>query len=261
MGGSRSANLYHGQPPLFDDFLGSSVDNSKWNVYNRDGDRINGDPNVVRPGNVTVSGGNLNILSSFSSGAYVGHTSEDPTNDITRDYACAQLASRQSWLYGTFDARVMTAGGVGTGPLFWMLGDGWKATQPFTANTPEANWPSNTGGWWEIDIMEFSGGSRTVNNCAAHCNTSDVLGVTLPFDANTRFMVYRLDWRPGWLRWYVNAEDGNGFVLLREITDTAKIPTNPGYVQCHVELGSFYGAVSSGNYPLTTQYDYVRVAP
>ncbi len=248
---------FHSARNFFDDFPGSAIDTSKWTVYDRDGDDVNGDVNVVRPANATLSGGNLNILAEYIAGGVTG--SDTTSGDATRYYATAQLATKKSWRYGRFEARVKTAGGAGIGPLFWMLGDGWKASQPFTANTPEHNWPANTGGWWEIDIMEFGGGSRTVATCAAHVNTSNVLGCALPFDANTRYMVYRMDWQPTYLRWYVDAEDGNGFVLLREITDTSNIPTNPGYLICHCEMGGYYGTPTSGDYPLTTMFDYVRV--
>lgn len=244
--------------PLFDTFNGSSVDTSIWTVYNRDGDRVNGDVNVVRPQNAVVSGGALGILVQYSSGAYPGYDSADNTT-ITRDYASAQIASKQSWLYGTFDARIKTAGGAGVGPLFWMLGDGWKASQPTTANVAGHNWPADTGGWWEIDIMEFPAGTRTSNHCAAHVNTSNTTDAALPFNANSRYMVYRLDWRAGWLRWYVDAEDGNGFVLLNEITTSSNIPTTPGYIMCHAELDPYYGTQTPGDYPVTVLFDWVRV--
>jgi beta-glucanase (GH16 family) len=249
--------LNHAGTVFFDDFSGSSVNASKWEVYDRDSDLANSEDNAVRPQNATLSGGVLSILSEYIPAGITAHDSI--AGDRTVFYASAQIATKDTFLYGTFDARIKPAGGTGIWPLFWMLGHAWQASQPFTANTPEHNWPEMTQGWWEIDIMEFLGGTRTSNNCAAHVNSSNTQQVALPFNATSRFMVYRLVWQPTYLRWYVDAEDGNGFVLLREITDTNYIPTNPGYLICHVAVGGAGGEPDSATFPLTSQYDYVRV--
>ena len=107
-----------------DEFTGSSLNTDIWLPYDRDGDRVNGDPNVVRPDHIIVSGGQCGILNTYSAGAYVGTDAFEA--DITRDYASGQMATRGSWLYGDFEASIRTAGGAGTGALFWMLGDAWK---------------------------------------------------------------------------------------------------------------------------------------
>jgi beta-glucanase (GH16 family) len=250
---------------FFDDFSGSSVDATKWTVYDRDGDRANTELNVVRPANVVVSGGSLGILAEYSLDAFSGYDSADDTT-ITRSYATAQIATKRTFLYGTFDARIKPCGAAGTWPLFWMLGASWQASQPYTANVAGHQWPQMETGWWEIDIMEFLNGTRTANNCAAHVKVgsganSSVQEVALPFNATSRFMVYRLVWAADKLEWWLDAEDGNGFVLLRSLTDTNHIPTNAGYMICHTAIGGAGGTPDSGDYPDTSLYDYVRWTP
>jgi beta-glucanase (GH16 family) len=243
---------------FFDDFTGSTVNLAKWDVYNRDGDRANSELNVVQPANAVVSGGTLAVLAQYSLNGYSGYDSADNTS-ITRSYATAQIATKQTFLYGTFEARIKAASAAGTWPLFWMLGYGWQASQPTTANVAGHNWPAVTGGWWEIDIMEFGNGTRTANNTAAHVNSSNVSEVALSYNASSRFIVYRLEWQPTYLRWSVDYEDGTGFHLLRELTDTNHIPTNAGYLICHTAIGGFGGTPNSADYPDNSYYDWVRV--
>jgi beta-glucanase (GH16 family) len=251
---------------FFDDFSGSSVDTSKWEVYDRDGDRLNEELNVVRPANAVVSGGTLKIVSEYSLNAFEGYDAADDTTE-TRSYATAQIATKQTFLYGTFDARVKADPATGTWPLFWMLGHAWQASQPTTANVAGADWPQMETGWWEIDIMEFLGGTRTANNCAAHVRSSGSVGnssvaeYNLPFNATSRFMVYRLVWASDKLEWWLDAEDGNGFVLMRSLTAADRIPTNAGYLICHTAIGGQGGAPDSGDYPSQSEYDWVRVTP
>jgi beta-glucanase (GH16 family) len=243
---------------FFDDFPNSSVDSSKWEVYDRDGDRVNSELNVVRPANAQVSGGILSILAQYSLNAYSGYDAADNTS-ITRSYATAQIATKQTFLYGTFEARIKAASAAGTWPLFWMLGYGWQASQPTTANVAGHNWPAVTGGWWEIDIMEFGNGTRTANNTAAHVNSSNVQEVALSYNASSRYIVYRLEWQPTYLRWSVDYEDGTGFHELRTLTDTNHIPTNAGYLICHTAIGGFGGTPNSADYPDSSLYDWVKV--
>ena len=44
----------------------------------------------------------------------------------------------------------------------------------------------------------------------------------LPFDATTRFAVYRLEWTQGALIWSVDAEDGKGFRTLHSVRGCKK---------------------------------------
>lgn len=256
--GNRSKVKTASNIVFFDDFSGSSVDSSKWEVYDRDGDRANSELNVVRPANAVVSGGKLAIVSEYDLDAFSGYDAEDETFE-TRSYATAQIATKQTFLYGIFEARIKADPATGTWPLFWMLGHAWQASQPTTANVAGHDWPDMAGGWWEIDIMEFLGGTRTSNNCAAHVNTSNADEVALGVSASSQFITYRLEWRADKLEWSVDTAGAGTFSVLKTITDTNYIPTNPGYLICHTAIGGAGGAPDSGDYPSQSEYDYVRV--
>jgi beta-glucanase (GH16 family) len=141
----------------------------------------------------------------------------------------------------------------------WMLGFEWQASQPFTANTPGHQWPN--AGWGEIDIVEFLSNQRRENNTVVHFNQpGGSWNGTLPFDANTRFMVYRLQWSASALTWSVDAEDGQGFRTLRTITDPARIPNVPMYVILSTAIGGVGGgSPDPSTFPQTYQADWVRV--
>ena len=59
-GGTTPGNVI-----FFDDFVGTSVDSSKWTVVNRISDQANGELNCCVPANVSVSGGLLRGVSKF----------------------------------------------------------------------------------------------------------------------------------------------------------------------------------------------------
>lgn len=250
---------------LFDDFNGSTLNTNLWNAITRDGDRVNGDANVVRAQNAIVTGGCLEILCEYIAEGVIG--TDLLEGDQIRNYASAQVLSRQSFLYGKFEARIQTGGGTGVGPLLWLLADAWKPWQPYTANDADHElWPSNAHSRWEIDALEQLGGTRTKNNCAVHCYTTDILTksnteeIDLPFNSNSGFMVYGLEWRQGFLRWTLDAEDGRGERELRRVTTPNNIPTTHGYIQIHAEMGAFYGTPSPGDYPVTgVRCDWIRI--
>jgi beta-glucanase (GH16 family) len=249
---------------LFDDFTGSTIDTTKWDVYDRISDQVNSEVNCCVPANVSVSSSTLKIASRFEDHTCQDNAPASPTTagPTLEHYTSGQIAQKTaSFLYGTVTVRAKMPGGFGLWPCIWMLGDNWKASQPLTANTPAGytGWP--TGGWWEIDIAEFMGDSRTQVNNSAHYPTSDGTHInTLPFDATTRFMVYRLQWSATSLVWSVDAEDGVGFRTLRTVTDTSRIPNTPGYLIIHTAVGgNVVGTPNPATFPQTMEVDYARI--
>lgn len=251
---------------LFDDFPGTSIDTTKWTVYNRPGDQANSEVNAVIPANVRVSSGNLLIDSKFEDvvSADTLPGTPDARTPATYHYTSGQIAMAGApFLYGDIRVRAKLPGGTGLWPCIWMLGYQWQGSQPFTANTPEHNWPN--GGWWELDIAEFMSGHRTQVNNALHFITANRTGSgekNLPFDATTRFMVYRLVWTSTSLTWYVDAEDGNGWVTLTTMTGVAgvDIPNTPAYLIIHTAIGGFAGGTPNpATFPQTMTVDYAQV--
>jgi beta-glucanase (GH16 family) len=240
---------------IFDDFNGSSVDTNKWIVLDRVGDLVNLEVNCVIPQNVSVSGG---ILSGVSK--HEDHTCVDQVEGSkTMHYTSWQIQQKTpSFQYGTIEVRAKLPGGIGIWPAIWMLGFEWQASQPFTANIPGHSWPN--GGWGEIDIAEFWQNERNQVNNTVHFNSPGGLHMQpLPFNATSRFMVYRLQWTAGSLIWSVDAEDGQGFRTTYTVTGGG-VPNVPMYVVIHSAIGGFGGGTPDpASFPQTFQVDWVRV--
>jgi beta-glucanase (GH16 family) len=241
---------------FFDDFVGTSIDSAKWTVYDRLSDQANGEVNCVIPQNVSVNGGLLSGVSKFED-RVCGDSVEPPK---TMHYTSWQIAQATApFLYGTIEVRAKIPGGTGLWPCIWMLGFKWQASQPFTANTPEHNWPHD--GWSEVDIAEFMGNSRTTVNNQVHFESANVGPgfKNLPFDATTRFMVYRLQWQAGSMIWSVDAEDGKGYQSLSSLSGSS-VPNVPMYVIIHTAIGGVFGGTPNPTtFPQTFQVDWVRI--
>jgi beta-glucanase (GH16 family) len=241
---------------FFDDFLGSAIDTTKWTIMDRISDQVNGEINCCVPANVSVSGGLLSGVSKFED-----HTCGDSQQAPTlMHYTSWHIQQKTApFLYGTVEVRAKEPGGTGIWATIWMLGYKWQASQPDTANIPGANWPSD--GWCEIDIAEFWQNARSQVNCTVHFNTAGGLHLqALPFDATSRYMVYRLDWSPGSLVWSVDAEDGAGFRTLRTVTGAGSVPDVPMYVVINAAIGGIGGGTPNpSTFPQTFSVDWVRV--
>jgi beta-glucanase (GH16 family) len=243
---------------FFDDFLGTSIDPTKWSVFDRIGDQVNGEINCCIPSNVSVSGGYLSGASRLEDHS-CGDTVQAP---VLEHYTSWQIQQKTSpFLYGTVEVRAKLPGGTGIWPAIWMLGFEWQASQPGTANTPGNMWPH--AGWCEIDIAEFWQNARNQVNCTVHFETPGGLHEqALPFDATTRYMIYRLDWGKDSLVWSVDAEDGAGVRTLRTVTGAGNVPDVPMYLVINAAIGGTGGGTPSpSTFPQTFSVDWVRVTP
>jgi beta-glucanase (GH16 family) len=240
---------------FFDDFAGTTVDPAKWTVLDRLSDQVNNELNCVATENVAVRDGLLEIVSKFEDRA-CGDTLEAAR---TMHFTSGQVQQNTSpFLYGTVDVRAKLPGGTGLWPCIWMLGFEWQASQPFTANTPEHG---QTAGWSEIDIAEFIHGARREVNTTVHYTRFGGTHLQkLPFDATTRFMVYRLQWAPDSLVWSVDAEDGKGFRKLYSVSGSKNVPNVPMYLVIHTAIGGIGGGdPDPASFPQTFQVDYARI--
>jgi beta-glucanase (GH16 family) len=179
---------------------------------------------------------------------------------VLEHYTSWQIAQKTApFKYGTIEVRAKEPGGTGVWPTIFTLGYKWQPSQAATANIPGSNWPF--GGWSEIDIAEFLQNARTQVNNVAHFETSgSPVQAPLPFNATSRFMVYRLEWSAGALVWSVDAEDGAGFRTLRTITDPTKIPNVPMYLTINAAIGGIGGGTPNpATFPQTFQVDWIRI--
>jgi beta-glucanase (GH16 family) len=156
--------------------------------------------------------------------------------------------------------RAKLPGGIGMWPAIFMLGELWQPSQAATANDP--NNQSPVGGWCEIDIAEFWHNERSEVNTVAHFGESGGINLQpLPFDATTRFMVYRLQWTATSLIWSVDGEDGAGYRTMYAVTDPSRIPNVPMYLTINAAVGGNGGGQPDPRtFPQTFQVDYVRVS-
>jgi beta-glucanase (GH16 family) len=241
---------------FFDDFLGASVDSTKWDVYDRISDQTNSEVNCMVPANVSVSDGILNGLTKYEDYT-CGDSQQAP---VLEHYTSWQIAQKTApFQYGTVEVRAKEPGGTGIWPTIFLLGGLWQPSQAATANIPGHDWPN--GGWGEVDIAEFLYNNRMQVNNVAHVNASGgTVLAPLPYDATSRFMVYRLEWSANSLIFSVDAEDGVGFRTLRTITDPNNIPNVPYYLTINAAVGGNGGGTPDPNsLPQTFQLDWVRI--
>ena len=126
---------------FFDDFTGSELDRSHWNVIVT-GQTVNNEQQayVDSPEVLSVANGALAIRPHFRKGF---KTPEGRAFDFISGRI--DTRSKMTFTYGTAAARMKLAAGAGFWPAFWALGDG--------------DWPA-TG---EIDIMENVGDATWVS--------------------------------------------------------------------------------------------------
>jgi beta-glucanase (GH16 family) len=111
------------------------------------------------------------------------------------DYTSARLRTKDRFAarYGRIEARIKLPTGDGVWPAFWML--------------PEDN---VYGGWplsGEIDIMEMFGNPNYISG-AIHFGNAWPNRVFISQGRSGQWggnwVVYRIEWEPNWIRWYVN---------------------------------------------------------
>jgi beta-glucanase (GH16 family) len=152
-----------------DEFDGSAVDGSKWNVASAEAWSLDASCHTSRPENVSVSGGFLTLRA---------HEEAYDCAETPRPYTGAHLTSSQLWLRGAVEVRVRT----GTlGPGQW----------------PGAWLSSGSSG---IDLAEFygdtGGASQAIYAGGGVYNTVPM--------STTDFHVYRAEWEATQVRWYID---------------------------------------------------------
>lgn len=121
-----------------------------------------------------------------------------------RDFACAEIQTKQRFGYGTYEARMKTDTGSGLNAAFFSyIG------------------PSDKQPWDEIDfeILTKDTSKVQVNAYIAGKGKNEKL-VDVEGGADKAFNDYAFVWEKDRLRWYVNGK------LVNTITDPAKLPTH-----------------------------------
>ncbi len=244
-----------------DEFNGTSVDRTKWNVENLS---TYGDGNqelaclMDRPENLAVNGGVL-TLRARREATPIRCGSYDSRFVNGRSYTSAHLQTRgkASFNYGRFEIR---------------------AKLPTQANTSNGLWPAFwmrpvAGGTGELDILEAIGGSAgdTEYNKVHQTLWYDYSGTykrqtfthTLPSGSlSDGFHTYAAEWEPHVIRWYVDGK----LTFQRDRTTTSWIddafaPGKMFYLRLNLAVGGTWPGSpdAATRWPADYQVDYVRV--
>ncbi|GJM25823.1 MAG: hypothetical protein DHS20C16_22380 [Phycisphaerae bacterium] len=253
------ANKSAGQQTLVwsDEFDGNSLNTSDWEYMIGNGDAYgipgwgNGELQYYtdRPENIFVSSGTLNIVALEESFEGFNYTS-----------ARIRTLNNQEFLYGRFEACIKMPKTQGVWPAFWML----------PTNSPYGGWASSG----EIDIMETKNEAEVIGG-ALHFggpwpqNTFAAGFYSPGTDFSANFHVYRVDWEPDSIHWYVDdvlfhTEFSNNWYSTAA-PENVRAPFDvPFHLLLNVAVGGHYPGPPDGTSvfsPATTtmQVDWVRV--
>ncbi len=176
-----------------DEFDGDSLNTDDWNVETHEPGWVNAELQrytALEEGNIEVSDGTLKIKPHIE----IGETEKITSGRITTQ-------NKHDYTYGRFEARAKVPTGKGYLPAFWLMA---------TDEGLYGQWPK----CGEIDIMEVMGQDTSKSYHTIHYGYSSGNGHkenqgTRQIEANgysDDFHVYRVDWEPGKISWYVDDE-------------------------------------------------------
>ncbi|HKT37087.1 MAG TPA: family 16 glycosylhydrolase [Ktedonobacterales bacterium] len=216
-----------------DEFDGSTVDATKWNVVDSapggyHNDNLGDGLQAWTPQAVSVQGGMLRFTSSQQN--VDGHS-----------YASGALTTqgKYSFLYGRVDIRARVPKGDGLWPAIWTL--------PVRVNSASV-------ATFETDILELLGQDPTTAYIAEHS-----LGYPRSYctytgpDFSASFHIYSIEWSPGKIVWLV---DGAQHCLI-----TVGVPNEPMYLLMNTYVGGSWPGPPDRTsvFPQYTDFDYVRI--
>lgn len=231
-----------------DEFTGNSLDLSKWEFVVDARGGGNKELQYYVTNNVRVRDGFLTIEARKEH--YTG-------TEGTREYTSSRIRTKAKgdWLQGRFEVRARLPQGKGMWPAIWMLP---------TENRYGA-WPLSG----EIDIMELLGhqpkrihATLHYADLSGHRTSSGKDFVLSAGSFADGFHVFRLDWGPTGMRWYV---DGKSIHAATEWYSGSNRFPAPFDQKFHLILNVAVGGRWPGDPDSTTQFpqamlvDYVRV--
>jgi beta-glucanase (GH16 family) len=215
-----------------DEFNGTSLDSTKWNVVNGNQAIINHELQAYLADNVVLSGdGMLDLVARHEPGLQQGVTQQYTSGEITTHKKFSQA-------YGYFEIRCQMPPGKGMWPAFWLLRE--------------------SGGWPpEIDIFENLGREPNKLYFTNHYvvnkkHESNGLGV-VGDDYTSGFHTIAVDWEPGLIVWYVDDKE--------QFRSAKGVPTDPFYIILNLALGGNWAKPPDAGtpFPGKLEVDYVRV--
>ncbi len=231
-----------------DEFTGTALDRTKWSFEVNASGGGNHELQYYVTNNATVHDGRLFLEARREH--YVGP-------QATREYTSSRVRTRLKgdWKYGRLDIRAKLPAGRGMWPAIWLM----------PTDDAYGGWP-NSG---EIDIMELIGHEPGTVYGTLHYgdpvkrHAQQGAKYTLPSGAFADdFHVFRFDWEPGQMRWYV--DDRPYQTLTNWHTRAASFPApfdQRFYLILNLAVGGDWpGAPDEKTaFPQAMAVDYVRV--
>jgi beta-glucanase (GH16 family) len=217
-----------------DEFNGTGVDGSKWNIDNGN-PGVNNEKEYYQSANVAVTGGNLVITARNQ-------------NVGGQPYTSGKLETfgKFSAQYGRIEASIKVPQFQGSWPAFWMLG----------TNIGSAGWPQ----CGEIDILEQVNTSNTIYGTIHWFNNGNTqYGGNTATNANA-YHLYAVQWDNQSITWWVDNTLYATANIANNINNTGAFQ-NPFYIILNMAVaGDFPGqTVNTGALPANMYVDYVRV--
>ena len=225
-----------------DEFNGTSLDGSKWQLELNEGDH-GMSAYTNRPQNLYVSDGCLAIQAQKEN--YNG-----------KPYTSSQVSSRNKghWKYGRFDIRAKLPYGQGMWPAIWMMPN----------NPAYGGWPRSG----EIDIMENLGdNTRLLHSTLHHSADNQMLHGTWTApegqSLSDTFHVYTMIWDTGSFSFYVDS-------IHNYFNSTSWSPSNVSYpkpfdqsffMMFDLAIGGSWGGPPDNStvFPQKMLVDWIRV--
>jgi beta-glucanase (GH16 family) len=220
-----------------DEFDGTKVDSSKWNIISRNIYYV-GVLNAHNPDMVSVENGYLKI-------------DLKPTPYLSMNYSGGEIDTRDKFnqQYGYFEARIKMPGGGGVHPAWWL----WPQSD---------RWPP------EIDIVEIKGNEPTRAYMTVHWSEDGIVRAhpeQVDFngdhfaetayegpDFTQDFHVFGVEWSPDALIWYIDGVERH--------RTTEHVPTEPFMLIIDLALDKYGGPLDASSLlPASMLVDYVRV--
>ena len=217
-----------------DEFNGTGVDGSKWNIDNGN-PNVNNEKEFYQAANATVTGGNLVITARNQSVGGQPYTS-----------AKLNTSGKFSIKYGRIEARIKLPAFQGSWPAFWMLGQ----------DIGQVGWPQ----CGEIDIMEQVNTNNTILGTMHWNNNGHVYYGNSTTATATDYHVYAVEWDSNSIRWYVDGTLYNTGNIANNINSTEEFQL-PFYIILNLAVGGDLpgNTINNGALPASMYVDYVRV--
>ena len=235
-----------------DEFNGTELDSSKWNVLIREQSKHN-ELQYYVPDEVYVENGVLRIRSRIRKYGSQEYTSGRLDTD-----------GKFAPVYGRFEIRAKLPSGKGLWPAHWLYPQerDWKMEMIMAeavATGKERSIPEERPWYSEIDIMEFLGHETnilygTIHYCSFDGTKKSSSGTWKgTIDYSKDFHIYALEWEPDSIRWFI---DGH---LIH--TTSNGIPHKPHYLILNTAVGGAWPGDpdSTTSFPQFHDIDYVRI--